>query len=416
MPAPVPAEHVVSAAAALVPRGEPILWSSRPSLRWVVLSSLVPLLWCLALGVVGWLLIGRLHPWPERLVMLAVALAVVTVLWKMAVWYCRIYVLTPKRVLVRFGVFTRGVVDLPLERIQSVILKASLLERLLAIGNIGFASAAGGVELAWVGVGRTEELHRRVNDQLAERGMVSAGGRPDPAGTDAGPTARSREEAGKGSGEGPRIIGLAGGIAAGKSRVGEELEALGCVVVDSDRQAREILRREEIRETLVTWWGKGVLGDDGQVDRRAVARIVFEDPAERKRLEDLVHPLIRVERDKVIAEATRRNVPAVVIDAPLLFEAGLDVECDAVIFVDAPRAKRLERVKTKRNWTEEELDRREAAQWPLERKRKASTHVIVNDGPDEPLREAVAETLEAILKAPPRPQGTTAARQESSTT
>jgi dephospho-CoA kinase len=85
-----------------------------------------------------------------------------------------------------------------------------------------------------------------------------------------------------------------------------------------------------------------------------------------------------------------------VIDAPLLFEAGVDRECDAVVFVDAPRAARLERVATKRGWTEAELDRRESVQLPLEEKRRRSSAVIANDAGEAELRQQVAAVLNRL--------------------
>lgn len=176
----------------------------------------------------------------------------------------------------------------------------------------------------------------------------------------------------------PPVIGIAGGIGSGKSAVARVLAALGCVVSDSDGDARAALKDPAIIAELVEWWGEGILDAGGAVDRRAVGRIVFSDPAERKRLEGLTHPWIEDRRRERFASAPA-DVPALVIDAPLLFEAGLDRECSHVIFVDVPREMRLARV-AERGWDEAELDRREAAQQPLEKKRAAATHVVPNDG------------------------------------
>lgn len=197
---------------------------------------------------------------------------------------------------------------------------------------------------------------------------------------------------------GPVVIGLAGGVGSGKSTVARAFAELGCVVSDSDQQARAALDRPEVRAALAEWWGGGVLDDEGRVDRAAVARIVFEDPEQRTRLEDLIHPLIRETREGLVASAGR--APAVIVDAPLLFEAGLDAECDAVVFVDAPYPERLARVRASRGWDERELDRRESAQWPVDRKRAASDHVIDNRGADVQALRARADTvLRTILAA-----------------
>jgi dephospho-CoA kinase len=184
---------------------------------------------------------------------------------------------------------------------------------------------------------------------------------------------------------GPVVVGLAGGIASGKSRVAQAFAKLGWAVVDSDAQVAAQLARPEIAQTLASWWGPGVLDAQGMVDRRAVGKIVFSDPAQRQRLEALLHPLIARTRQEVIRDAalaTRQSGAAaprgVVLDAPLLFEAGLDRECDAVVFVDASHADRLERVRRNRGWDAEELARREAAQWPLDKKRARCRFVVHN--------------------------------------
>ncbi len=207
---------------------------------------------------------------------------------------------------------------------------------------------------------------------------------------------------------GPAVIGLAGGVGAGKSQVAAILGELGCIVSDSDAQSRAALERPEVRDRLVGWWGAGVLGSDGLVDRRRIASIVFSDPEARRRLEGLVHPLIHQARAEEFTRANSAGVRAVVIDAPLLFEAGLDRECDAVIFVDSPPEVRLARVAAARGWDEAELRRREAAQLPLEEKRARCEHLVKNLGSTADLREQVKSVLEAILinlegKRSPRP-------------
>lgn len=194
------------------------------------------------------------------------------------------------------------------------------------------------------------------------------------------------------------VIGIAGGIGSGKSEVSRALADLGCVVTHSDQDVREVLRRQDVRDTLVKWWGPSILGGGGEIDRAAVARLVFTNEDSRHRLEALVHPIIDEQRKKVWAEAAKKGpVTAFVIDAPLLFEAGLDLKCDAVIFVDADEATRLERVKNGRGWDAEELRRRENNQWPLETKRERSDYVIVNQGNVADLRRRVRLTLDEIL-------------------
>ena len=189
------------------------------------------------------------------------------------------------------------------------------------------------------------------------------------------------------------VLGLAGGIAAGKSHVARLLREMGAVVFDSDAEARALLDEPDVRSELVSWWGGGVLGPDGRVDRARVAAIVFKDPSQRARLESLVHPRLKRDRAQVFREAAAHGARVAVIDAPLLFEAGLDAECDAVVFVDTPRETRLERVRTARGWDEAELERREAAQRPVDEKR-ARSRFVVDGRLDVPgLRARLAEIL-----------------------
>ena len=128
-----------------------------------------------------------------------------------------------------------------------------------------------------------------------------------------------------------------------------------------------------------------------------MGEIVFSDAAQRERLERLVHPLVRATRTEMISRTDPRTTPAVIVDAPLLFEAGLDKECDAVVFVDAPKENRLKRVRETRGWDEEELNRREKAQLPLEEKRRRADVVITNDGTPEVLRSRSLDVYKQLL-------------------
>ena len=187
-------------------------------------------------------------------------------------------------------------------------------------------------------------------------------------------------------------LGICGGIGSGKSTVAAILAELGCVVSDSDAVAREALRDPVIRDGIVSWWGAGVLDDSGEIDRGEVARIVFARPRERRRLESLVHPWIETRRRRLFEQASP-EARALVIDAPLLFEAGLDRECDAVIFVDTDRDRRITRLTETRGWNRAELTKREDSQLSLDDKRARSDYVVVNNGDLDELSEQVRRIL-----------------------
>lgn len=195
----------------------------------------------------------------------------------------------------------------------------------------------------------------------------------------------------------PIIIGLAGGIGSGKSTVARALADLGALVLDSDHTARAALARPEVLAQLREWWGDDCIAEDGSPDRRAIARIIFADGAQRSRLESLIHPLVTRLHDQQIAETDGQQTPMIVIDSPLLFEAGLDDRCDALIFVDAPRPDRLARVRQTRGWDEAELIRREKSQLPLENKRRRVHYTIVNDADPAGLVVKVRELFETIM-------------------
>jgi dephospho-CoA kinase len=191
-------------------------------------------------------------------------------------------------------------------------------------------------------------------------------------------------------------IGLAGAIGAGKSTVAGILADLGCAISSSDRQAKEALDRDDVRERLVSRFGEAIIDDTGMVNRRALADLVFTDDDARKALEAITHPIVGEIRRAERAAAIRDGKRAFVIDAPLLFEAGVDRECDVVIFVDAPDEVRLARVAETRGWDAAEVARRERAQIPLQVKRDRSDHVLSNDGDETELRRRLHALLERI--------------------
>ena len=187
-------------------------------------------------------------------------------------------------------------------------------------------------------------------------------------------------------------IGLIGGVASGKSAVANLLANHGAVILDADRAGHEVLREPAVIEELVARWGRGIVNDVGEINRSAVAKIVFADgnEAERQYLNRLTHPRIAARLKTELDDLRRENVSAAVLDAALLLEAGWDHLCDEIIFVDVPEEQRLARART-RGWDEKELARREATQLPLEEKKQRSTVCLSNDGSYADLTERVAK-------------------------
>ena len=187
------------------------------------------------------------------------------------------------------------------------------------------------------------------------------------------------------------IIGLAGGIASGKSFVAECFEHLGAALIDADRVGHEVLDQPEVQSLLVDRWGSEVVTNH-QVDRRRLASIVFgagDDGKQLIQLEKITHPRIRQAIESQIAELREiGNVPAVILDAPVMFRAGWESMCDQIVFVDAPAHVRRKRADL-RGWKEGELERRESRQVTVDKKRELSTCVVDSSGGEQKTRDQV---------------------------
>ena len=193
-----------------------------------------------------------------------------------------------------------------------------------------------------------------------------------------------------------RRIGLTGGIASGKSRVGRLLEAYGWPVLDADSYAREALAAgSDATLEVLKRWGDAVRAPDEPLglNRAALGRIVFSEIEARRWLEQLVHPVVRrrFEQDlRGLSEA-----PCIVLMIPLLFEAGQTDLCSEVWLVDCEEQQQLERLMQRDELSEQEARLRIKAQWPLSRKRPLADRIIDNRGPDT----ALNETVKALLAA-----------------
>jgi len=196
-----------------------------------------------------------------------------------------------------------------------------------------------------------------------------------------------------------RRIGLTGGIASGKSTVARWLGLQGLPVLDADVYAREALAAGSPGATAVLErFGERVrAGGSGDaaatVDRAALGQIVFSDGAERRWLEQLVHPLVR-QRFASELEA-QAAAPAVVLMIPLLFEAGLEHLCSEVWLVDCDEQQQLERLMARDNLSASASRARIAAQWPLARKRALASLILDNRSTPDALAPQVNEALGA---------------------
>jgi len=179
-------------------------------------------------------------------------------------------------------------------------------------------------------------------------------------------------------------IGLTGGIGAGKSTVARELERLGAVVIDADVLAREVVAPGSAGlAEVVAEFGEGVLRDDGALDRPALGRIVFADPAARARLEAVTHPLIAAETARRLAELPEGSV--VVHDVPLIVENRLAGNYDLVVVVGADEQVRLDRLVRDRGMAREDALARIRAQATDAERRAVADVWLDNSGTEEEL-------------------------------
>ena len=191
-------------------------------------------------------------------------------------------------------------------------------------------------------------------------------------------------------------IGLTGNIAAGKSAVTERLRAHGLTVIDADALAREVVAPgTPALAAIVARWGPRVLIADGMLDRAVLRSIVFGDPTERAALEAITHPAIERLRSVRVAEAAARGETLMILDIPLLFEAGLTASVDRILLVDAPVTLRRERLVRDRGLSAAEAEAMIAAQWPAEEKRARADWIIENDG----TRAMLADQVDALIPA-----------------
>ncbi len=189
-------------------------------------------------------------------------------------------------------------------------------------------------------------------------------------------------------------VGLTGGIGAGKSEAGKAFVDLGALVIDADGLAREaVVARSEALGRIGRLY-PGVIRPDGELDRAALADIVFRDAGAREAVNAIVHPFVRVRAEQLEADAGEDRI--VVHEVPLLFEAGFYRFCDANVVVVADGDLRVARVAARSGLSDDEIRRRMRAQLDPARAEELADYTIPNDGTLADLSAAVAEVFDAL--------------------
>jgi dephospho-CoA kinase len=189
-----------------------------------------------------------------------------------------------------------------------------------------------------------------------------------------------------------RVIGLTGGIASGKSTVARMLVKLGAAVIDADQLARDVVAPDEpAYHAIVAEFGTGILNFDRTINRAALGKLVFADPAARGRLERITHPAIARRAEERLAALKEAGTPVIFYMAPLLIEAGVTSRVDEIWVVYADRETQLDRLVRRDGISRTEATQRLAAQMPMEEKRTYGKVIIDNRGTPEETERQVRE-------------------------
>ena len=191
------------------------------------------------------------------------------------------------------------------------------------------------------------------------------------------------------------VIGLTGSIGTGKSEAARQLEALGASIISADQVGHEAYTpNTEAWEQVVAAFGDHILQDDGEIDRRKLGAVVFSDPGQLEKLNQIMHPrMARMVADK-IEELRDQGVEVVVVEAALLFEAGWDSLVEEVWVTDSTEQVVIERLKQRNGMSEEEARKRISSQMDRSERLERSDYVIENSGDMATLGSTIKELWE----------------------
>ncbi|OGL43629.1 MAG: dephospho-CoA kinase, partial [Candidatus Schekmanbacteria bacterium RBG_16_38_10] len=176
------------------------------------------------------------------------------------------------------------------------------------------------------------------------------------------------------------LVGLTGGIATGKSLVSEILRGLGTYIIDADKIAREVVEPQKPAWLeIVEFFGKDIVNKDRTINRKRLGEIVFNDPLKKRKLEEIVHPRVIEEENRMLKEYLKIKPDGIVIiDAALLIEAGSHKRVDKLIVVYADKETQTKRLMERDGLSRTDTEKRIASQMPLDEKVKMADFVIDN--------------------------------------
>ena len=207
----------------------------------------------------------------------------------------------------------------------------------------------------------------------------------------------------------PLVLGITGGIACGKSLICYFFRELGAAVLSADELAREAVRPgQNAFNQIVAHFGEGILTAEGRIDRARLAEKIFLAPAARLKLNQITHPAIGNLADRCISELRKKpDVPLIIYEAPLLFEAKAEERVDLVLVVVSTPEQQLERLMRRDNLSKEEALQRISAQMPLAEKISRADILVENNGTPEETRKEISHIFTKLTtlkkKNPPDP-------------
>lgn len=193
-------------------------------------------------------------------------------------------------------------------------------------------------------------------------------------------------------------IGITGAIGTGKSTVAQIIRQQGHMVLDADVVAKNQLNKNsQGYQQVLSTFGDEILTTDKEIDKNKLAKIVFNNKIELQKLENIVHPLVQKEIQKIKSEQLVKGAKALFYDVPLLFEKHMQNQFDEVILVAAQEKNQIQRIKNRNNWSTEEITKRLSNQMKLEEKRKLSRYIVENDGDLISLQKQIELLLPKII-------------------
>jgi dephospho-CoA kinase len=196
------------------------------------------------------------------------------------------------------------------------------------------------------------------------------------------------------------IAGLTGGIATGKSTVSSIFREAGAIIIDADSIARDAVKKNlPAWHEIVRIFGKEVLLPDGEIDRARLGDIIFKDASKKEILNKIVHPHV-IQKAAELIEEVRKASPGsiIILDVPLLIEAGMDKGVEDVILVYTPESIQIKRLIERDGISDENALLRVRSQMPIEKKKEFATIIIDNNGTIEATKKRALEVFDSLKK------------------